>query len=180
MMKLRNPEIYRSSNYPTMTKQPTEWTLGSNDSARGLKFAIVVARFNAEITGKLLDGARQALERASAERFEVFYVPGSFELPLAAKMLALKQDYDAIIALGAVIRGETPHFDFVAGEAARGLQQVALEFGLPIAFGVLTTNTLEQADARAGGSAGNKGYDAAMSAIEMARFGQAVAKAART
>lgn len=157
-----------------------EWTLDTGGDARGLKFAIVVARFNSEITRKLLDGARQALGQASAERFDVFYVPGSFELPLAAKMLALKQEYDAIIALGAVIRGETPHFDYVAGEAARGLQQVALEFGLPIAFGVLTTNTLEQAEARAGGGSGNKGYDAAMTAIEMARFGQAVAKAART
>jgi len=163
-----------------MSNQPMEWTLDASGDARGLKFAIVVARFNSEITGKLLDGARHALGQASAERFEVFYVPGSFELPLAAKMIALKQDYDAIIALGAVIRGETPHFDYVAGEAARGLQQVALEFGLPVAFGVLTTNTLEQAEARAGGSAGNKGFDAAMSAIEMARFGKAVAKAART
>jgi 6,7-dimethyl-8-ribityllumazine synthase len=167
-----------------MSKQPMEWTLGSSDGtsndARGLKFAIVVARFNSKITDKLLEGARTALERASADRFEVFFVPGSFELPLAAKMLALKQDYDAIIALGAVIRGETPHFDYVAGEAARGLQHVALEFGLPVAFGVLTTNTQEQAEARAGGSAGNKGYDAAMTAIEMARFGKTVAKAART
>jgi 6,7-dimethyl-8-ribityllumazine synthase len=163
-----------------MSKQPMEWTLGSSGDARGLKFAIVVARFNSQITSKLLEGARTALEQASAERFEVFYVPGSFELPLAAKMLALKQEYDAIIALGAVIRGETPHFDYVAGEAARGLQQVALEFGIPVAFGVLTTNTQEQAEARAGGSAGNKGHDAAMTAIEMARFGRTVAKAART
>jgi 6,7-dimethyl-8-ribityllumazine synthase len=159
-----------------MWQQPTESQL----DARGLKFAIVVARFNREITGKLLEGARQALESSAAESFEVFHVPGSFELPLAAKMLAGRQRYDALIALGAVIRGETPHFDYVAAEAARGLQQVALETGLPIAFGVLTTDTYEQAEARAGGDRGNKGYDAAMTAIEMARFGHTVAKAARS
>jgi 6,7-dimethyl-8-ribityllumazine synthase len=153
-----------------------EWSL----DARGLKFAIVVARFNRDITEKLLEGARTALEGASAESFDVFYVPGSFELPLAAKMLAHKHSYDALIALGAVIRGDTPHFDYVAGEAAHGLQQVALETGLPVAFGVLTTNTYQQAADRAGGSAGNKGHDAAMTAIEMARFGQTIAKAARS
>ena len=153
-----------------------EWSL----DARGLKFAIVVARFNQDITEKLLEGARKALEGASAESFDVFHVPGSFELPLAAKMLAHKHCYDALIALGAVIRGDTPHFDYVAGETARGLQQVAIETGLPVAFGVLTTNTYEQAAARAGGSAGNKGHDAAMTAIEMARFGQTIAQAARS
>jgi 6,7-dimethyl-8-ribityllumazine synthase len=110
----------------------------------------------------------------------VFHVPGAFELPLAAKMLARTHSYDAVIALGAVIRGKTPHFDYVAGEAARGLQQVALETGVPIAFGVLTTNTQKQAEARAGGRHGNKGFDAAMTAIEMARFGHSIAKAART
>jgi 6,7-dimethyl-8-ribityllumazine synthase len=157
-----------------MSNQPMEWEL----DARGLKFAIVVARFNGEITEKLLDGAREALKRAGAESIEVFHVPGSFELPLAAKMLAHRHCYDAVIALGAVIRGETPHFDYVAGEAARGLQQVALETGLPVAFGVLTTNTQEQAEARAGGAGGNKGHDAAMTAIEMARFGHSLAKAA--
>lgn len=159
-----------------MSNQPMEWEL----DARGLKFAIVVARFNAAITEKLLEGARQALQRASAENFEVFYVPGSFELPLAAKMLAHRHAYDAIIALGAVVRGETPHFEYVAAEAARGLQQVALETGLPVAFGVLTTDTREQAEARVGGARGNKGYDAAMTAIEMARFGHSLAKAARS
>jgi 6,7-dimethyl-8-ribityllumazine synthase len=159
-----------------MSNQPMEWSL----DARGLKFAIVVARFNQDITEKLLEGARKALEEASAESVDVFHVPGSFELPLAAKMLAHKHCYDALIALGAVIRGDTPHFDHVAGEAARGLQQVALETGLPVAFGVLTTNTYEQAAARAGGSGGNKGHDAAMTAIEMARFGQSIAKAARS
>ena len=155
-----------------------EWNPEIHGDARGLRFAIIVARFNQDITGKLLEGARKALEGASATAFDVFYVPGSFELPLAAKMLAHKHSYDALIALGAVIRGDTPHFDFVAGETARGLQQVSLETGLPVAFGVLTTNTYEQAADRAGGSAGNKGFDAAMTAIEMARFGQALAKAA--
>jgi len=144
-------------------------------SAHGLKFAVVVARFNSGITDKLLKGAQEALTKAGAAGVEVFQVPGAFELPLAAKWLA-HGGYNAIIALGAVIRGETPHFDFVAGEAARGLQQVALECSIPVAFGVLTTDTLEQAEARAGGKLGNKGYDAAMTAIEMAHFGKAPGK----
>jgi 6,7-dimethyl-8-ribityllumazine synthase len=151
--------------------------------ARGLKFAIVVARFNGAITEKLLEGAQKALEQAGAEGVEVFHVPGAFELPLAAKLLAHTHAFDAIVALGAVIRGETPHFDFVAAESARGLQQVALETGLPVAFGVLTTDTVEQAEARAGTS-GNKGFDAAMTAIEMSRVARVIAlsgaRAART
>jgi 6,7-dimethyl-8-ribityllumazine synthase len=141
-----------------------------NADARGLKFAIVVARFNPGITEKLLDGAREALTKAGASEIAVFHVPGAFELPLAARRLA--KTYDAIVALGAVIRGETPHFDYVAGAAANGLQQVALETGTPVSFGVLTTNTLVEAEARAGGAHGNKGYDAAQTAIEMARFGK--------
>jgi 6,7-dimethyl-8-ribityllumazine synthase len=140
----------------------------------GLKFAIVVARFNSGITEKLLASARLGLEQAKADVVEVFYVPGAFELSLAAKMLAHTHAYHAIIALGAVIRGGTPHFDFVAGETARGLQQVALELGLPVAFGVLTTDTLEQAEARV-----DKGFDAAMTAVEMARFGIALAETVR-
>lgn len=138
-------------------------------SARGLKFAIIAARFNRSITEKLLEGARQALKENEAGAIDVFYVPGAYELPLAAKRLASR--YDGIVALGAVIRGDTPHFDYVAGECARGLQEVMLETGVAIAFGVLTTDTLEQAEARAGGEHGNKGRDAAMTAIEMARFG---------
>src|SRR6266849_4497627 len=149
----------------TMSDETMEWDL----DASGLKFAIVVARFNSEITDKLLDGAREALEKSQAERVDVFDVPGSFELPLAAKQLAMTGRYDAIVALGAVIRGETAHFDFVAGEAARGLQQVMIETTVPVAFGVLTTDTVEQAQARAGGDRGNKGVDAAMTAIEMVR-----------
>jgi 6,7-dimethyl-8-ribityllumazine synthase len=143
-----------------------EWS----GDARGLKFAIVASRFNHTITEKLVAGAKDALKRAQADTFDVFLVPGAFELPLAAKKLAQRGAYDAIIALGAVIRGNTPHFDFVAGEAARGLQQVALETGLPVAFGVLTTDTHEQAESRAGGQMGNKGFDAAMTAIEMANL----------
>jgi 6,7-dimethyl-8-ribityllumazine synthase len=151
-----------------MSDHHMEWS----GDARGLKFAIVASRFNHAITEKLVAGAEEALKRAQADSFDVFLVPGAFELPLAAKKLAQKGTYDGIIALGAVIRGVTPHFDFVAGEAARGLQQVALETGLPVAFGVLTTDTEEQAQSRAGGQHGNKGYDAAMTAIEMARFGK--------
>ena len=148
-----------------MSKQRLEW----NAEARGLRFAVVTARFNSRITERLLDGAREAL-RASHAEFDEFFVPGAFELPLGVKRVAETGDYQGVIALAAVIRGETPHFDYVAGEAARGLQQVALETGLPVAFGVLTTGTLKQAQERAGGKRGNKGYDAAMTAIEMARF----------
>jgi 6,7-dimethyl-8-ribityllumazine synthase len=147
--------------------------------AHDLHFAIVVARFNNAITDRLLAGAREALAKAGAKTPQVFYVPGAYELPFAAKKLATRGGdqgaFHAIIALGAVIRGETPHFDYVAGETARGLQQVGLETGVPVIFGVLTTDTWEQAEARAGGPSGsasdnNKGFDAAMTAIEMARF----------
>src|ERR1700723_4329324 len=146
-----------------MSDQQMKWQPGDGaHDATGLKFAIVVARFNSGITEKLLASARRGLEQAKADVVESFHVPGAFELPLAAKMLAHTHAYHAIIALGAVIRGGTPHFDYVAGEAARGLQQVALETGLPVAFGVLTTDTLVQAAARAGGPSGNQGYAAAM------------------
>jgi 6,7-dimethyl-8-ribityllumazine synthase len=157
-----------------MSNEPIDW----EHDARGLKFAVVVARFNSSITEKLLAGARRALEQAGAESVEVFHVPGAFELPLAAKMLAHTHAFDAVVALGAVIRGETPHFEYVSAEAARGLQNVALETGLPVAFGVLTTDTMAQAEARV-----NKGFDAAMTAIEMARVARVIAlsgaKAAR-
>jgi 6,7-dimethyl-8-ribityllumazine synthase len=139
--------------------------------ARGLKFAVVCARFNSFVTDRLLEGALDALKRAGAtdDRYiEVVKVPGAWELPLAAKILAERKKPHAIIALGAVIRGDTPHFDFVAGQAASGLMAVQLETGIPVAFGVLTTNTVQQAADRAGGKDGNKGYDAAMTAIEMA------------
>jgi len=138
--------------------------------ANGLAFAILVARFNSAITEKLLAGAREAFNKAGAKSQQVFYVPGAFELPFAAKKLAERGGFDAIVALGAVIRGDTPHFEYVAGEAARGLQQAGLDTGVPVIFGVLTTDNWEQAEARAGGADGNKGFDAAMTAIEMARF----------
>ena len=135
-----------------------------------MKFAIIVARFNSFITDRLLAGAEDALKRsgAKAEDVEIVKVPGSWELPLVAKTLASGKRHDAIIALGAVIRGETPHFDHVANQASSWLAAVQLETGIPIAFGVLTTNTVEQAIDRAGGKSGNKGYDAAITAIEMA------------
>lgn len=141
-----------------------------NLSASGLKFAIVVARFNSFITDRLLAGAEDALKRSGVktEDVEIVKVPGSWELPLIAKTLAGAKRHDAIIALGAVIRGETPHFDHVANQASSGLAAVQLETGIPVAFGVLTTNTVEQAIDRAGGKSGNKGYDAAITAIEMA------------
>jgi len=151
-----------------MSDQQMEWQPEGAHDARGLKFAIVVARFNSNITCKLLEGARQALKEARADVSDEFFVPGAFELAFAAKRLSA--NYHGIIALGAVVRGETPHFDYVCAESARGLQQVALDTGVPVAFGVLTTDTMEQAEARAGGQLGNKGYDAAMTAVEMARF----------
>jgi len=138
--------------------------------ARGLKFAIVVARFNGFITDRLLAGALDALKRtgSGADDIDVVKVPGAWELPLTVKALATSKRYDAIIALGAVIRGETPHFDYVAGESTSGLARVATETGVPVAMGVLTTNTVEQAINRAGAKSGNKGFDAAMTALEMA------------
>ena len=143
-----------------------------NLDASGLKFAVVYARFNSFITDRLLAGALDALKRSGAaeEDVEVVKVPGSWELPLAAKTLADRNKPHAIIALGAVIRGDTPHFEYVAGQAAAGLAAVQLASGIPVVFGVLTTNTAEQAADRAGGKDGNKGYDAAMTAIEMANL----------
>ena len=140
--------------------------------ARGLKIAVVVGRFNSFITERLLAGAIDALTRSGVDLgdIEIVRVPGSWELPLTVKTLADAKRFDAIIALSAVIRGETPHFDYVAGEASRGLAQVSLETGVPVAFGVLTTNTVEQAIDRAGAKSGNKGFDAAMTAIEMANL----------
>lgn len=138
---------------------------------RGLKIAIVVSRFNSFISEQLLLGALDGLKRhnVSEEDIDIYKVPGAFEIPLICKKVANKK-YDAIIALGAVIRGNTPHFDYVASEVSKGIANVTLETGKPVIFGVLTTDTIEQAIERAGTKAGNKGYDAAMSAIEMARL----------
>lgn len=137
--------------------------------ARDHRIAIVVARFNELFTEKLLGGALDCLVRHGAEdrNLHVVRVPGSFEVPLAAKTLAESGDYDAVVCLAAVIRGATPHFDLVAGEIAKGVAQVGLATGVPITFGVLTTDTLEQAVERSGTKAGNKGWDAAQAAIEM-------------
>jgi len=141
-------------------------------AAAGLKFAVVVSRFNSFITERLLAGAMDALTRtgASPDLIDVIKVPGSWEVPMVAGELARQHRYDALICLSAVIRGETPHFDYVAAEAAKGVAHVAAETGVPVAFGVLTTNTLEQAIDRAGAKGGNKGFDAAMTAIEMANL----------
>ncbi len=141
-------------------------------TAAGLRFAIVVSRFNGFVTERLLGGAMDALTRtgADAELIDVIKVPGSWEVPLAAGELARGHRYDAVICLSAVIRGETPHFDYVAAEAAKGVAHASYDTGVPVAFGVLTTNTLEQAIDRAGAKGGNKGFDAAMSAIEMANL----------
>jgi 6,7-dimethyl-8-ribityllumazine synthase len=142
---------------------------GVVDGARR-SVGIVVSRFNGDITTLLLDGAIAELEEAGVprERIDVVTVPGAFELPLGAMALAKTRRYSCIVALGAVIRGETPHFDYVAAEAASGLQLAALETGVPVSFGVLTCDTREQAEARAGGERGNKGAEAARSALEMA------------
>lgn len=133
------------------------------------KIAIVVARFNEFITRKLLDGALDTLKRhgVKEENIDIAWVPGAFEIPLVAKKLALKQAYDAVITLGTVIRGATPHFDYVCNEAAKGVSHAALESGKPVIFGILTTETIEQAIERAGTKAGNKGSEAALVAIEM-------------
>jgi 6,7-dimethyl-8-ribityllumazine synthase len=141
-------------------------------SAAGLRFAIIVSRFNSFITERLLGGAMDALTRTGAnpDQIDVVKVPGSWEVPLVAGELARQKRYDAVICLSAVIRGETPHFDYVAGEAAKGIAQAAAASGVPVAFGVLTTNTLEQAIDRAGAKGGNKGFDAAMTAVEMANL----------
>ena len=142
-------------------------------NAKGLKFGIVVSRFNDFITGRLLDGAVDALVRHGAleKDIAVVKVPGAFEIPMAAKkLLAGKKKYDAVLCLGAVIRGATPHFNYVSGEAAKGVGSLALESSIPVLFGVLTTDNLEQAIERAGSKSGNKGWETAMAAIEMANL----------
>ena len=140
--------------------------------ARGLSFGIVVSRFNSFIGERLLEGAIDALIRHGADdaAIHVARVPGAFEIPLAAKKLAEAGKYDALICLGAVIRGSTPHFDYVASEVSKGVASVSLDSGVPIAFGVLTTDTIEQAVERAGTKAGNKGFEAAVTAIETANL----------
>jgi 6,7-dimethyl-8-ribityllumazine synthase len=142
-------------------------------SATGLKIAIVVSQFNQSVTNRLLDGALQCLTKNGADldgNIDVFHCPGAFELPQVASYITLQKKYHAVVCLGAVIRGETPHFDFICEECARGIGQVSQERRIPVLFGVLTTNTFEQAMERAGGSIGNKGFDAALGAITMANL----------
>ena len=138
-------------------------------SARGTRFGIIVARFNSFISERLFEGALDTLTRHGADNanIEVVRVPGAFEMPLALKAMAESKKYDALIALGCVIRGETPHFEYVAGECSRGVAQVSMQYNLPVGFGVLTVDTIEQAIERAGAKAGNKGADAALTVIEM-------------
>jgi len=142
----------------------------------GLRVGIVVSRFNDVVTDRLLDGALDGFRRhgVADDRIEIASVPGAFELPFCAQRLAATGRYDALVCLGAVVRGETPHFEFVAGEAARVIADVARRHDLPVAFGVLTTDTIEQALARAGGERGNKGYEAAVTALEMVQVLRAV------
>ncbi|GAA0713919.1 6,7-dimethyl-8-ribityllumazine synthase [Paraclostridium ghonii] len=147
-------------------------TIEGNLVAKDIKVGIIVGRFNEFIVSKLLGGALDGLKRhgVEEENIEVSWVPGAFEIPLVAKKMAKSKKYDAIICLGAVIKGSTPHFDYVCAEASKGIASVSLSEELPIIFGVLTTDTIEQAIERAGTKAGNKGYDAAVSAIEMANL----------
>jgi 6,7-dimethyl-8-ribityllumazine synthase len=145
-------------------------------NAAGRKFAVVASRYNDFITEKLVSGALDALNRCGADDkdIEIFKVPGAFEIPLVAKRVAQTQRFDAIVCLGAVIRGATPHFDFVAAEASKGIAQVMMETGLPVIFGVITVDTIEQAIERAGTKLDNKGFAAAMAAVEMVSLFQAV------
>lgn len=140
--------------------------------AKDLKIGIVVARFNEFIVSKLLNGALDGLKRhgVNEENIEISWVPGAFEIPLIAKKMAKSKKYDAIICLGAVIKGSTPHFDYVCAQASKGIASVSLDEELPVVFGVLTTDTIEQAIERAGTKSGNKGYDAAITAIEMSNL----------
>lgn len=140
--------------------------------ARGLRFGLVASRFNEVVASRLIEGAVDALVRhgAADKDIRIVRVPGTFEIPLIARKLATSKKYAAVICLGALVRGETPHFDYLASAVAKGVGQAALESGVPVIFGILTTDTLEQAIARAGGKAGNKGWDAAIAAIEMANL----------
>ncbi len=139
-------------------------------SGHGRRFAVVASRFNETVTQKLVDGALDALVRhgAATDDVDVVWVPGAWELPAAARRLLATERYHALVAIGAVIRGDTPHFDYVAGEASRGIANASVDFETPIGFGVLTCDTMAQAEARAGGEHGNKGWDAALAALEMA------------
>lgn len=147
-------------------------TIEGNLSAKGLKFAIVASRWNDFIGGRLVEGALDCIIRheGASEEISLYRCPGSFELPMVVQKVAQSKKFDAIIAVGVLIRGATPHFDFIAAEATKGVAQAALDSGIPIAYGILTTDTVEQAIERAGTKAGNKGWEAAAAAIEMANL----------
>ena len=146
-------------------------------NAEGFRFALVASRWNDFLTSRLVEGALDALERLGADEKAValFKVPGSFEIPLLARKLAATAKYDAIVCLGTIIRGETPHFDYIAGEVTKGIAQAAMETGVPVVYGIVTADTLEQAIDRAGVKAGNKGFEAAMSAVELVNLYKSVA-----
>lgn len=148
----------------------TEFTAAP--SGEGRRIVVVASRFNETVTSALVSGALDALARHGTlpENVDLIHVPGAWEIPAAVRLVCASGRYDAVVAIGAVIRGETPHFDFVAGETARALQQVVADFDVPVGLGLLTTDTLEQAEARAGGDHGNKGWDAALAALEMAEL----------
>jgi 6,7-dimethyl-8-ribityllumazine synthase len=147
-------------------------TIQADLNAQGLKFGIIASRFNDFITARLIDGAVDGLLRhgASDDDIVIVRVPGSFEIPFVARRMARAKNYDAIICLGAVIRGATPHFEYVSAEVSKGIASVSMDSGVPVIFGVLTTDTIEQAIERAGSKSGNKGWDAAISAVEMANL----------
>lgn len=142
------------------------------------RFAIVASRFNSVVTHKLIDGAIDCLTRhgAAASQYDVYLCPGAFEIPMLARRVAMLAKHDAVISLGAIVRGETPHFDYLAAEVTKGIAQLGLQFDIPIVFGVLTCDTMEQALERAGSKAGNKGWDAALSALEMVNLIQTISK----
>jgi 6,7-dimethyl-8-ribityllumazine synthase len=165
----------RAAGEQDMSHKVTEGNL----NAAGLTFAVLVSRFNSFVTERLLTGALDALARSGAapDSIEIVRVPGSWEMPVAAAELARQKRHDVLICLAAIVRGDTPHFDHIAAEATKGLAQTSLQTGIPVAFGILTTNTLEQAIDRAGAKQGNKGFDAAMTAIEMGNLMRALRSA---
>ncbi len=148
-----------------------------NLNAKGFRFALVASRWNDFLTSRLVEGALDALERLGADEKAValFKVPGSFEIPLLARKLAATDKYDAVVCLGTIIRGETPHFEYIAGEVTKGIAQAAMETGVPVIYGIVTADTLEQAIDRAGVKSGNKGFEAAMSAVELVNLYKSVA-----
>ena len=152
--------------------------IAGNLDASGLKIGIVVSRFNSLLTAKLLDGALDCLKRHQADEANVgvAWVPGAFEIPYAASKMAASKKYDAVVCLGAVIKGDTPHFDYIANEATKGISRTAMDSGVPVIYGLITADTLEQAIERAGTKAGNKGWDAAQAAIEMVNLYRAIEK----